>query len=467
MTFMLSNVRSSTPNDNHDHVQLTGTKRKSLAFLPSSPTKLKRVDRSHSRASSLSLLSPSSSISRLSPFSLPKNSKRARAAPKSPPTCTISLENVTVNICDEDRNLSKPSPRSTPLEAINVNIIPFPSATCEEPDPQSLPGLPISRRRRSNHLLGHRRSTSVRSISSLHGKENPSLPPTRPPKKQKPSSSSQRPKSSSFKDVRFIALLRRSILHGVSWRERMGLGDRMDLDEDYGSGSVTFDILSDSEDDDDSDESIDPCSRARIMHSQDILLADHLGKQLADWGYREKELSICPLRMPLAPVAISAVTISPPSFSESAIFIPDLQGHATSASFLDDAENVPMDLDVDRPERPVSPVARCLEPNDPTRLGANHSRQPLTSLLPPFTPSELVDSHVDLMVSPTPIPSPPPVSPGILSSQQRVLTPSQLVATLVLRHREKLAVRSRGSPQVEDRVAGRGFRRGSPLACEL
>ncbi|KAF5343588.1 hypothetical protein D9757_002103 [Collybiopsis confluens] len=497
MTFMLSNVRSSVV-DNRDDVEqrsLSGTKRKSLSFLPSSPTKLKRIDRSHSRSSSLLLLSNSSPFSRLSSF---YPSKRPRPSPKSPPTCTISFENVTVSVRDEGKNLSRVFPRTTPLESIDVNVIPFPTASPEASEPTSVPGPPIGRRRRSNHLLSHRRSSAVHSIS---GKENPSFSAfsslrqpavPRRSKSTSPGAPSQPARNSlSFKDVRFIALIKRSILHGIIWRERM---DQMDVDNEGGSGSVTFDILNESE----SDEGDKP-SETRFMHNQDILLADRLGKQLADWGYRERDLptatisSICPLRMPLAPVALPAVSVYPPLFSPivdfepsmdstSGISIPDLQDHATHASFLNEVENIPMDVDGGRPlERPVSPVARCLEPTDENdapissiRTGSKHSRKPMGHPIR-YPPSRMDDAHKlafsgHHMPTPTRIsssPPLPPISPGPPSSQQRVLGPSHLVATLVMRHREKMSTRSRGTPQVGNRTAGRGTRKPSPLACEL
>ncbi|KAF9068489.1 hypothetical protein BDP27DRAFT_815275 [Rhodocollybia butyracea] len=508
MMLPLSSVRDN--HDDVDQVVSSGNKRKSLSFLlPSSPTKLKRVDRSDSRGSSLSLLSTSSFTTRLSPFS-PKHSKRpfhvvSPNSRKSPPTCTISLESVTVNICDEDRNLSKSFAHTIPLDTVDVNVIPFPSGTLGEPEPQASPGpLAMGRRRRSNHLLvGHKRSSSVHSISSLHRKENPPFaaptPPCRQPstpKKRKVSSStasSSQPSSISsysFKDMRFISLVRRSILN-ISWI------DKMDVDDDegrFGSGSVTFDILSDSEDDREGDENEAPEKQQtpeRIMHDQDVLLVDRLGKHLADWGYREREplapLSSppSPLRMPLAPVALSAVSLSTPAVSivqsslmSPLVVIPDIDGHAApaSSSFLNavDNQDFAMDIDVDRPQRPTSPVARFLEPSDENCLPISpeetveRSRQPLVPLFSP--PLPYLDSvplnHPPIMA---PIPSPPasPFAPGSLSSPQRVLTPSQLVATLVLRHREKLAVRPRGYSQVGNSAAGKGTRRRSPLACEL
>ncbi|KAJ3724064.1 hypothetical protein C8R42DRAFT_479388 [Lentinula raphanica] len=515
MTFMLSNVRN-----NYEDAEPTcssGTKRKSLSLLPSSPNKLKRVDRSHSRGSSLSLLSASSlttsAISRLTSL---KYSKRSGQPPspssrKSPPICTISLESVTVNICDEDRNLSKSYTVPAPLEAVNVNVIPFPKTPSDGPEPQPSPDLPTGRRRRSNHLLlGHRRSSSVHSISSQHKKENLdsyAFPPRRTPpapKRTKTSAhnsannnpSPSKPISYSFKDIRFMALIRRSIMHGITWREELKVNEGMAVDEpEFGSGSVTFDILSDEEDDENDVDPVLQRSPEQVMHNQDILLVDRLGKQLDDWGYRDREFSVTPpspLRMPLAPVALSAatVTVDPvpllqPSVSihTRTINLPELEGHATRVSFLDQAtlqEETTMDVDVDRPERPTSPVARCLEPVEENVLPMSYGtvEQPGRSLTPLFNSSSSSDEDAGLnlpeknlvVVAPRPIPSPPPVSPfahASLSSHQRVLTPSQLVATLVLRHREKLAVRSRGCSQVGDDMAGRGTRRRSPLAREL
>lgn len=282
-------------------------------------------------------------------------------------------------------------------------------------------------------------------------------------------------------------------MHGIVWRERM---DRMDVDNDSGSGSVTYDILNDSE----CEEGDEP-SQARFMHDQDVLLADRLGKHLADWGYHERNLtptisSVCPLRMPLAPIALPAVTISPPSFSPIAELeplmtalpsassgsIPDLEGHATHVSFLNDVENIPMDVDVDQPERPISPVARCLEPMDEndapisSAIGSGSSQKPILYSIPSFDPPSVQDDAHEFSLlgphirEPAPVSSSPPLStlsPGALSSRQRVLSPSHLVATLVMRHREKTALRSRGTPPVGNRAAGRGMRRPSPLACEL
>ncbi|KAJ3995907.1 hypothetical protein F5050DRAFT_1808250 [Lentinula boryana] len=487
MIFMLSNVRNNY--EDPEQSCSSGTKRKSLSLLPSSPTKLKRVDRSHSRGSSLSLLSASSlttsAISRLSSL---KYSKRSGQPPspssrKSPPICTISLESVTVNICDEDRNLSKSYTVPSPLEAVDVNVIPFPKASLDELETQPSSDLPTGRRRRSNHLLGHRRSSSVHSISSQHRKENLdsyALPPRRTsptPKRSKASaqtsannnSSAAKASSYSFKDLRFIALIRRSIMHGITWREEMKVNEGMDVDdEEFGSGSVTFDILSDEEGDDNADPG-QQRSQDQIMHNQDILLVDRLGKQLADWGYREREplLSLSspssPLRIPLAPVALCAatVTVDPVHLLQYSvplntrtIVLPELEGHATRASFLDNVdlqEEITTDADVDRPERPTSPVARCLEPVDegvvPTLEGT--VEQPKRLLTPLFDSSSTLNDDTGfslpqkdpIIAAPRPIPSPPPASPfapSSLSSHQRVLTPSQLVATLVLRHREKL-----------------------------
>ncbi|KAJ4499408.1 hypothetical protein C8R41DRAFT_815607 [Lentinula lateritia] len=515
MTFMLSNVR-----DNHEdaeHSCSSGTKRKSLSLLPSSPTKLKRVDRSHSRGSSLSLLTASSlttsAISRLSSLRYSKRSGQlpSPSSRKSPPICTISLESVTVNICDEDRNLSKSYTVPSPLETVDVNVIPFPKASSDESEPQPSSNLPTGRRRRSNHLLlGHRRSSSVHSISSQHKKENldsfafPSPRVSPAPKRTKSSArmpasnnSFSAPKASSysFKDIRFIALIRRSIMHGITWREEMKACGRMDIDGGFSSGSVTFDILSDSESDDEGDETADPRhirSHDYIMHNQDVLLVDRLGKHLSDWGYREREPFVplspppTPLRMPLAPVALSTATVTidampllQPSLmaplATGIIHLPNLEGHATRVSFLDKVDN--QDMDVDRPERPTSPVARLLEPAaNILPITEETSEQPS----PPHfesCPSSLTDAirpaqsqQHPVIVVPKPIPSPPPVSPfapGSLSSHQRVLSPSQLVATLVLRHREKTAVRSRGCSQVGNDTFGKGMRRPSPLACEL
>ncbi|KAJ3876537.1 hypothetical protein F5051DRAFT_429708 [Lentinula edodes] len=520
MTFMLSNVR-----DNHEdaeHSCSSGTKRKSLSLLPSSPTKLKRVDRSHSRGSSLSLLTASSlttsAISRLSSL---RYSKRSGQPPspnsrKSPPICTISLESVTVNICDEDRNLSKSYTVPSPLEVVDVNVIPFPKASSDESEPQPSSNLPTGRRRRSNHLLlGHRRSSSVHSISSQHKKENldsfafPSPRASPAPKRTKSSArtpasnnSFSAPKASSysFKDMRFIALIRRSIMHGITWREEMKACGRMDIDGGFSSGSVTFDILSDSESDEEGDETADPRriqSHDYIMHNQDVLLVDRLGKHLSDWGYREREPFVplspppSPLRMPLASVALSTATVTIDSvpllqpslmapLATGIIHLPDLEGHATRVSFLDKAdyqEENALDMDVDRPERPTSPVARFLEPAAnilPITEGpGEHPSPPLfepssSSLNDTIGPAHSQQHPV--IVVPKPIPSPPPVSPfalGSSSSHQRVLNPSQLVATLVLRHREKTAVRSRGCSQVGNDTFGKGMRRPSPLACEL
>ncbi|KAJ4485439.1 hypothetical protein J3R30DRAFT_1359065 [Lentinula aciculospora] len=514
MTFMLSNVRNN--HEDAEHNCSSGSKRKSLSLLPSSPTKLKRVDRSHSRGSSLSLLSASSlttsAISRLSSLKYSKRSSQLSSASsrKSPPVCTISLESVTVNICDADRNLSKSYTVPPPLKAVDVNVVPFPKASSDESEPQQSFNLPIGRRRRSNHLLlGHRRSSSVHSISPQ--KENldsfafPSRrqSPTQKRVKASPHTSASsnnsptvKASSYSFKDIRFIALIRRSIMHGITWREEMKVCERMELDGGFGSGSVTFDILSDSESDEEGDENADPGQRSpdHIMHDQDVLLVDRLGKQLTDWGYRERESSVplsppTPLRMPLAPVALSAATVTvdfmPLLHSRPAteiIILPEFDGHATHVSFLDKVdlqEEITMDMDVDRLERPTSPVARCLEPPGENIVSMSEGtvEQPKQLLTPLF------DSYSTLENSPTftlsqqnpivaskPIPSPPPFSPfapASLSSHQRVLSPSQLVATLVLRHREKMAIRSRGCSRVGNDAIGKGMRRRSPLACEL
>ncbi|KAJ3852530.1 hypothetical protein EV368DRAFT_82444 [Lentinula lateritia] len=518
---MLSNVR-----DNHEDAERScssGTKRKSLSLLPSSPTKLKRVDRSHSRGSSLSLLTASSlttsAISRLSSLRYSKRSGQppSPSSRKSPPICTISLESVTVNICDEDRNLSKSYTMPSPLEVVDINVIPFPKASSDESEPQPSSNLPPGRRRRSNHLLGHRRSSSVHSILSQHKKENldsfafPSPRVSPAPKRTKSSArmpasnnSFSAPKASSysFKDIRFIALIRRSIMHGMTWREEMKACGRMDIDGGFSSGSVTFDILSDSESDDEGDETADPGhvrSHDYIMHNQDVLLVDRLGKHLSDWGYREREPFVplsappSPLRMPLAPVALSTATVTIDSMpllqpslmaplATGTIHLPDLEGHATRVSFLDKIDNqeeTAMDMDVDRPERPTSPVARLLEPAaNILPITEETSEQPspplfessssLTDAIRAIKPAHSQQHPV--IVVPKPIPSPPPVSPfapGSPSSHQRVLNPSQLVATLVLRHREKTAVRSRGCSQVGNDTFGKGMRRPSPLACEL
>jgi hypothetical protein len=236
------------------------------------------------------------------------------------------------------------------------------------------------------------------------------------------------------------------------------------------------------------------------MHNQDVLLADRLGQLLTNCGYRERD-PLAPLsppstlRMPLAPVALSTVTVSKPSASvavhvmmpvatpaPATIVFPDLDGHATHATFFEElemGEDVDMEVDLsERPERPPSPVARCLEPTDEndaplSAVGAAEPsiRQPLAPLS--FGPSSS-ESSMGLsplqqhnIVAPIPIPSPPPVSPfarNSLSSSQRVLSPSQLVATLVLRHRDKMAARSRAYSPVG---YSSGMRRRSPLAREL
>lgn len=291
----------------------------------------------------------------------------------------------------------------------------------------------------------------------------------------------------------------------------MAVSNKMDVDNVESSGSVTFDILSD-DDEEEADENIDPLAgkqrvQDRIMHDQDVLLVDRLSNILADWGYREREplapLSSLPshLRMPLAPVALSAVTVSTPTFAVTVnsepvmmpvaaptrtIVLPDLDGHATCATFFDDISlpeqnEVVMGMDVDRPERPTSPVARFLEPTDENDAPmadvetTEPCRQPLTPSLTLFGPSSSDSSTgfvplqtQPLVVAPTPIPSPPPVSPftpGSHSSPHCVLSPSQLVATLVLRHREKVAMRYRGCRSQGGN--GDGIRKRSPLAREL
>lgn len=367
-----------------------------------------------------------------------------------------------------------------------MNVIPFPSAPSHDySEPQLSSGFSLGRRRRSNHLLlGHRRSVSVHSISNQHSKENP---PFSAPSSSRRQSTAKKSKSSAagstspltrsytLKEIRFFALIRRSISHGIIRREQIGAGDKMDVDNVESSGSVTFDILSD-DDEDELDENIDPCGGKQdlTLHNQDVLLVERLSQILADWGYRERE-TVSPLsshlRMPLAPITMSAVAISKPSLAvtvelkhESSmmmpvpspaagtIMLPELDGHATHVKFI--VQNQDETMDVDRPqrlERPTSPVARCLEPLKPS----------LSLSSPP-----LLDIHLQqppIVVVPTPIPSPPPVAPGSLSAPHSILSPSQLVATLVLRHREKVTVRHGCHTQ----AGNGGGTRSSPLARVL
>ncbi|KAK7436735.1 hypothetical protein VKT23_018988 [Stygiomarasmius scandens] len=468
MTFMLSSLRVSDTmhNDENAHARSGSNKRKSISLLPSSPAKqLKRFGR-------FSLLSASSSSS----ASSSGRDLDGLATRKSPPTCTISLENVTVinsfdlrtstNAKAMDMPPSIPvKPKPQPLDIVDVNVIPFPSEpSVSEPDSPTLgypPGLPgpsaNGRRRRSNHLLlkpqpqpasstvkKHRRShASTISISKRAPLSPISLADAGAPRSSDRASRKASPPPMCRRgDVRFTALVRRSVLVGLAAREHHQsqmefVGMDMDVDMDvvgsFGHGrseSVTLDILNDEAD-------------ATLAH-QDHLLVDRLGKFLAECGYRE----------PLSP-SNHHIILPPLSIEPRRPASPVLSMVSTSTSSPSSSDPDPFAFDPigNRPSSPIpplesEPVSSSPSSSDPIPIpSARRSSPPLSS-------------HRS-------------TSPRSTDPASKVLTPPQLVATLVLRHRDRLAIRPRRSfEDIENQHLSQAQsgsasgRRRSPLACE-
>ncbi|THU93230.1 hypothetical protein K435DRAFT_197225 [Dendrothele bispora CBS 962.96] len=464
MTFMLSSLRVSNTMQNDENVpQPSGkNKRKSVSLLPSGPAKqLKRIGRFSS------LLSTSSSSACSS-----GHGYDGLAARKSPPTCTISLENVTVinsidlrtstNVKTTHMSMDCDMPPSImvkekqrPLEVVNVNVIPFPSeSSVSEPDVPVLghpPGLPGSsmnaRRRRSSHLplkpqssspavKKHRRSHVSISISKRAPLSPISLADTESGGAARSDVSRRKaspPPLSRRGDVKFTALVRRSVLVGLVERDhhqsQVESGVDMDVDMDgtviFGhrrSESVTLDILNDEAD--------------ATLAYQDQLLVDRLGKLLADCGYRESyhQVSLLPLsvepRRPASPVlSVVSTSMTIPSS-------PDLDPFA-----FDPVGNRPSS-----PIPPLEPVTHSSpNPSEPIPIPAiRRSSPPLSSSLSSHRPS----------------------SPRSTDPASKILTPPQLVATLVLRHRDRAAIRPRRSFDDSDGPTSVTERKRSPLACE-
>ncbi|KAF5337934.1 hypothetical protein D9758_013089 [Tetrapyrgos nigripes] len=443
MTFMLSSVRSSAimQNDENAPQRPGNNKRKSVSLLPSSPAKFKRIGRFSS------LLSSSSSVSSSEP-----DYDRA-ATRKSAPTCTISLENVTVFnsfdvhthvksvSMDYDMPVAPSTPVKTkpqPLDVVDVNVIPFPSNSVSEPDTEPIQVEQSSvhgRRRRSNHLLAKPQSSSAvkkhrRSHSSTISisRRAPLAPISLA--EEEPNRRATSPPVCRRGDVKFTALVRRSVLVSLTERENQQTQAAecvMDVDEDMdgtGNGghshsdSVTLDILNDEAD--------------ATLAYQDNLLVDRLGKFLAECGYREPlwSLSLPSHHVPSPPLSIE-------------------------------------------PRRPASPVLSMVSTSTSSpSLVPSNSASAFDSIIRPSSP---IPPDVDAV--PTPVPSepipipsirssPPPPSPQKTSSSPRstdpkVLTPPQLVATLVLRHRDRAAIRPRTSRSFDDVEVQDGMGSGS------
>lgn len=171
---------------------------------------------------------------------------------KSPPICTVSLEHAT----------------SSCINSMDVNMIPFPSSEASIDSEPDIDCRPHKLRRFSQDnpsygtQLGHRPSSSheqhKRRRSASSSRRHSLLSPATG---VYTCSTASRPRSTSFShprqlstreiaDVRFIAMIRRSVLSGT--------GDSMDLDDS-----------------------------PRSFHDQDRILVQRLEKYLLERGYRE------------------------------------------------------------------------------------------------------------------------------------------------------------------------------------
>lgn len=173
--------------------------------------------------------------------SLLSSSPSCSSSRKSAPTCTISLESVTIN-CTESYCVYSSSS--------DVNFIPFPTTTSDsdcELEPRSEVGVKV--RRRSMQATTPRSNERVRRDSQSRRRKAPSrhhalLSPashvTPPPKRFK----------GKHSDLRFLAVVWRSV--NVSLQTRMDVDGQGDLD------------------------------------AQDKVLSERLGAYLTERGYSEK-----------------------------------------------------------------------------------------------------------------------------------------------------------------------------------
>ncbi|KAF9266010.1 hypothetical protein L218DRAFT_130025 [Marasmius fiardii PR-910] len=396
----------------------------------------------------------------LKPFKSRTSSSTMGAIPKSPATCTISFENATAS-----QNLSRV------LTPLDVNAIPFPSTSPPSTSSESFPNGKHTRSR-SNHLLlrqssprtqssskGHKRHRSCSSASELvpGDYERPSTPLPSSlyehdddapcPRVDLPSLVDDYILSASLlkkrADTKLVAMVRRSVMFGLRESAVAALkataipasdSEPVDLSgysfettstlvgsdsSESGSGSVTYDFLNLSEADAD-------LERKAEMMEQDRILVHRLGKYLDDWGYRERRV---PLTVPSFHPGSYLTFLEGEVDKENACsnFVTSL---GNSDDMDDDDPFLPMD--VDEPEVDMQTEAP----------------PPCASTLP--EPSLVRRSS----------PSPPPVIPT--SRLQRTLALDQLVATLTLKHRDRIAARKSRPYEVEQ-----GMRPGSKLKVEL
>ncbi|KAJ8094045.1 hypothetical protein PM082_009935 [Marasmius tenuissimus] len=394
----------------------------------------------------------------LKPFKPRASSTSMGGIPKSPPTCTISLENATAN-------------ESRVLAPLDVNAIPFPS-TSPTNNPECSPSGKHTRSR-SNHVLlrrspprthssskGHKRHRSCSSAAELvPGYERPERPPTplpsslyehdddQPcPRIELPSLADDAVFSTTLlkkrADAKLVAMIRRSVVCGLRESAVAALkataipttgSEPEDTDSsghsfetsstlvgsgspDSGSGSVTYDFL---------EEDADLERKAELME-QDRILVHRFGRYLDGWGYRERR---APLTVPSFHSGSYLPFLDEDHDKENADvpFVASLHGSGDSE---DDDPFLPMDVD-----------------HEPESMQVDSWSAGSTSTPP--TPPSLVRRST---------PSPPPIIP--VPRGERTLALDQLVATLTLKHNDRIGARKNRNYEVEPRT-------GSKLKLEL
>ncbi|KAL0565024.1 hypothetical protein V5O48_017009 [Marasmius crinis-equi] len=480
---------SFTPSTDHTHSATSRPthKRKSSAThstqsesdssSPSKPSKRSRFSSIFNFGSfdfSIGETKPSSTSAPIPVPSAPKGLKpyKPRSSPtsmggipKSPPTCTISLENATAN-------------ESRVLASLDVNVIPFPStSTSPKSSSKTLECVPSGKhtRSRSNHVLlrrspprthssskGHKRHRSCSSAAELvpAGYERPSTPLPSSlyehdddescPRIELPSLVDDVIFSTSLlkkrADAKLVAMVRRSVVCGLRESAVAALkataiplseseSEPVDMcsksfettstlvgsgSPDSGSGSVTYDFLNASEED-------DVLERKAEIMEQDRILVHRFGKYLDDWGYRER-------RVPLTVPSFHSGSYTPFLDEESdkensqSTFVSSLAGSDDLED--DDDPFLPMDIDHELDAMQV----------DSSSAGASTPSPP--SLVRRSTPS------------------PPPVIPAVRG--ERKLALDQLVATLTLKHRDRIGARKNRAYEPEQWT-----RTGTKLKIEL
>uniref|UniRef100_A0A0W0FE64 Uncharacterized protein n=1 Tax=Moniliophthora roreri TaxID=221103 RepID=A0A0W0FE64_MONRR len=432
----LSSFTSLNPTTDHTLSTGTSQKRKSLSATTEKPTK-----RARGRFSSIFALGSLVGVgigngeSRSSPIPIPSTPKGPRAmpvssgAPKSPPTCTISLENATSRGPLESLNVN-----------VNVNVIPFPSSSATLSPPLSPTKLS---RTRSNHLLlrkstppatrgtkGHRRHHSCSCVAEIIGNgqhvtyDRPSSPVTVPYDVDcdddddqvvidlpsfmgmdipSPSASLVRKRG----DAKLVAMVKRSLLAGVREASYAALRANVSSSVDSSctlvsstSGSVTYDFLEDL--------SQDTLHDRQDFMEQDRILIHRLNAYLHEWGWREKRV------LPEYPTFRACAEIDleeNSSASQHKTFVAALADGGDV--FGDDVDAMDVDIDMDMDDSPVE--SRFAE-------SKRFSTPP-----PPSLPERRS--------------SPPPSAPPRV---ERTLGLDQLVATLTMKHRDRLGARKGG-----------------------